>query len=334
MLLQQGCQKTELCRFFAQGRCTRGALCVFAHGDFEHQPAHDLSRTLPYPTLMNTGVCQDPTRAFVHEPVENRRFPVAGDAHLPQYALRVAGPLQHNRRAVKQKAYKFQKTKMCPFLHRGHCKKHWRCGFAHSEEELQPLPDLSRTKFCPTLLSSEICVDKSCQFAHCPEELRQWHMDSSFENSGIAVATLAKKQEKEKEDHEPQSEDQDTILFQGGWDSYNEFSSQSDDLSRQVSGALETRVRNPFIFLADGDEVGETLWRQRARPAPAVIADTLDRPQETSQVTPKPQATLPNTEAFAWGTEGEDSSLDSGVSAPAPLLVPFPSLLHHAVLGR
>jgi hypothetical protein len=68
---------------------------------------------------------------------------------------------------------KFHKTKMCNYFLSGLCnKKRSRCSFAHSQQELRPLPDLECTKMCPKLLEGEICTDAECKFAHEASELR------------------------------------------------------------------------------------------------------------------------------------------------------------------
>jgi len=67
----------------------------------------------------------------------------------------------------------FHKTAMCKFHQRNMCRKGARCNFAHSREELHPLPDLRCTRFCPALLRTGTCMDPSCRFAHKKDELRK-----------------------------------------------------------------------------------------------------------------------------------------------------------------
>mmetsp|Transcript_1175 Transcript_1175/g.2150 ORF Transcript_1175/g.2150 Transcript_1175/m.2150 type:complete len:522 (+) Transcript_1175:91-1656(+) len=373
--LQQMCQKTKLCRFYARGMCTRGGACVFAHGYDEVQPVPDLSRTKPCPVLRQTGVCQDPNCVFAHGRDEIRRLPVFGDERRPQCLKFAAGSLQEakprreedaacmpyyqrplpppsmmlpmplamlppetrtlltsampvgNQEMMQQSGTssraprnKFQKTKMCKLFLKGRCGKFGKCRFAHSEEEKQPLPNLSRTKLCPNLFSSGRCGNNDCMFAHSPEELRQWHNDNSVENSGNGVSTLAEQAGNEKkENHEPQSE----ALDHGGWDSPDEFFSQSDDFSRQVSDDLgdsfvwnrqqtedpvalhvrKMRVENTFITVIEEEELGEKPRRRRARSAPALRSETIDRPQVRPQATQKPKEILPNAETLDFGAE-------------------------------
>jgi hypothetical protein len=65
------------------------------------------------------------------------------------------------------------KTKMCKFHIMGQCAKGEKCLFAHSQEELNALPDLRCTKLCRTLLKTGRCDAIDCTYAHSKEELRQ-----------------------------------------------------------------------------------------------------------------------------------------------------------------
>ncbi|KAL8275337.1 hypothetical protein Esti_000786 [Eimeria stiedai] len=54
---------------------------------------------------------------------------------------------------------------------KGSCNKK-DCTFAHSEEELRPLPDLRKTKWCRLVFHSLPCTDGNCPYAHTVSELR------------------------------------------------------------------------------------------------------------------------------------------------------------------
>mmetsp|Transcript_79385 Transcript_79385/g.224718 ORF Transcript_79385/g.224718 Transcript_79385/m.224718 type:complete len:239 (+) Transcript_79385:57-773(+) len=69
-------------------------------------------------------------------------------------------------------AMKLPKTKMCKFEMRGLCTKGSGCLYAHSIDELQPLPDFRCTKFCKALIQTGACNNPGCTFAHSKEELR------------------------------------------------------------------------------------------------------------------------------------------------------------------
>lgn len=47
------------------------------------------------------------------------------------------------------------------------------CGFAHGQEDLQPLPDMGRTKLCLAMIKGGTCRNPLCNFAHGRHELRR-----------------------------------------------------------------------------------------------------------------------------------------------------------------
>ena len=77
-------------------------------------------------------------------------------------------------RKLKPMKLQFFKTKLCPWiLSNGLCRKAESCRYAHSPEEVRPLPDLRRTKFCPKALQEGECQNRgTCKYAHSYEELR------------------------------------------------------------------------------------------------------------------------------------------------------------------
>lgn len=66
----------------------------------------------------------------------------------------------------------FLRTKICPFQLRGYCMNQEKCCYAHSQEELQPLPDLRKTKLCETVKKGLPCQRLSCTYAHSISELK------------------------------------------------------------------------------------------------------------------------------------------------------------------
>eukprot|EP00921_Rhytidocystis_pertsovi_P014010 GHVQ01022820.1.p1 GENE.GHVQ01022820.1~~GHVQ01022820.1.p1 ORF type:complete len:555 (+),score=100.57 GHVQ01022820.1:236-1900(+) len=64
------------------------------------------------------------------------------------------------------------KTKHCPHHYIGKCYKGTDCTFAHSPDEIRPLPDLRNTRLCLNVRHGGNCTDPSCMFAHCRSDLR------------------------------------------------------------------------------------------------------------------------------------------------------------------
>eukprot|EP01066_Platyproteum_vivax_P014489 Platyproteum_vivax@DN6486_c0_g1_i2.p1 len=60
----------------------------------------------------------------------------------------------------------FAKTKMCPLAPLNLCQKGLACTFAHSEEELRPIPNLRKTRLCRRWARGACKTGDTCQFAH------------------------------------------------------------------------------------------------------------------------------------------------------------------------
>ncbi|CEL92821.1 unnamed protein product [Vitrella brassicaformis CCMP3155] len=65
----------------------------------------------------------------------------------------------------------FYRTKMCPFLEKGYCRKGNACNFAHDSSELRVGVPLYKTRLCTRFQKGE-CRDANCSFAHGQHELR------------------------------------------------------------------------------------------------------------------------------------------------------------------
>lgn len=76
----------------------------------------------------------------------------------------------------------FQKTKLCKFFRIGMCTRGENCTFAHTSEELQPLPNLYKTKMCFELTKNKRCRNPSCPYAHNKSELRPVAYESQKED--------------------------------------------------------------------------------------------------------------------------------------------------------
>lgn len=61
---------------------------------------------------------------------------------------------------------------MCKFHIIDSCSRGSECPFAHSKEEMRPLPDLTRTKLCQNLIERGVCDNAACTYAHNKVELR------------------------------------------------------------------------------------------------------------------------------------------------------------------
>ncbi|KAL7067117.1 zinc finger, CCCH type domain-containing protein [Cryptosporidium serpentis] len=70
---------------------------------------------------------------------------------------------------VRRQLYK---TKMCAFYNVGKCTRGNLCAFAHSVQELRPLPDLRFTRLCEMTKKGDVCRDMNCTFAHSLNDLR------------------------------------------------------------------------------------------------------------------------------------------------------------------
>lgn len=67
----------------------------------------------------------------------------------------------------------FFKTKMCPFQkNKNYCLNESSCHYAHSIEELKPMPDLRNTKLCDFVKKKIPCRDINCTFAHDIDTLK------------------------------------------------------------------------------------------------------------------------------------------------------------------
>lgn len=66
-----------------------------------------------------------------------------------------------------------KKTKMCAYFRKGRCSRGIDCTFAHSPQELNNRPNLSKTRLCIPFQHSGTCsMGMACRFAHEERELR------------------------------------------------------------------------------------------------------------------------------------------------------------------
>ncbi|GAW82835.1 hypothetical protein, conserved [Plasmodium gonderi] len=67
----------------------------------------------------------------------------------------------------------FFKTKLCPFQkNKNYCLNESNCHYAHSIDELKPMPDLRNTKLCDYVKKKMPCRNINCKFAHDIDTLK------------------------------------------------------------------------------------------------------------------------------------------------------------------
>jgi len=67
----------------------------------------------------------------------------------------------------------FYRTKLCRFNQKGRCTKGEACAYAHSDTQVQPLPNFYKTRFCFQFRNSGYCEQgELCSYAHQGAELR------------------------------------------------------------------------------------------------------------------------------------------------------------------
>lgn len=106
------------------------------------------------------------------------------NTRLTQEGLPVIG-------STREEAKIYRKTKMCKFHQIGQCMRGNDCAFAHHDEEVLDLPDLSCTKLCRTLLKTGTCQDPNCTYAHTDEELRETELTATRGDAVESCVTIA-----------------------------------------------------------------------------------------------------------------------------------------------
>lgn len=66
----------------------------------------------------------------------------------------------------------FHKTSMCTFWLRNSCSRGRNCRYAHGDEDIKPMPDLSSTSMCKVFVATGVCENAECHFAHSVSKLR------------------------------------------------------------------------------------------------------------------------------------------------------------------
>eukprot|EP00928_Gymnodinium_smaydae_P005952 TRINITY_DN12067_c0_g2_i1.p1 TRINITY_DN12067_c0_g2~~TRINITY_DN12067_c0_g2_i1.p1 ORF type:complete len:288 (-),score=31.71 TRINITY_DN12067_c0_g2_i1:615-1478(-) len=129
----------------------------FAHG---FQPGWDLASSESHELFSYFGEWNDwPNQASTRAHT---------DAADQSEAYVVECAQQRSNTALQRQ---FLKTKKCRFFDVGRCYLGDKCRFAHSDDELQSLPSLSKTKLCSDFFLRK-CFKRNCKFAHGYGELR------------------------------------------------------------------------------------------------------------------------------------------------------------------
>eukprot|EP00929_Paragymnodinium_shiwhaense_P059385 TRINITY_DN29745_c0_g1_i1.p1 TRINITY_DN29745_c0_g1~~TRINITY_DN29745_c0_g1_i1.p1 ORF type:complete len:723 (-),score=185.53 TRINITY_DN29745_c0_g1_i1:328-2496(-) len=163
--------KTEMCKFYLQGRCENGDTCSYAHSPNDIRRKPDLTATSMCKVVQNGGNCQNPNCRFAHDEEELRA------------------------------THGFYKMKMCGFVKFGRCKNGDSCRFAHSSTELRaakpPAPnaeeDLLQKKKSEAGSTASLSVAGSASEQQGLRELRErvpapprpWHAIS--DNEGLSA---------------------------------------------------------------------------------------------------------------------------------------------------
>jgi len=133
--------KTDMCKYFLEGRCENGDFCSYAHDSQEVRNRPDLTCTSMCRTQMKTGVCNNKNCRFAHTESDLRA------------------------------THGFFKMKMCVFAQSRRCKHGNQCRFAHSPDELRPAMPASPEAEEDELLISEACKGMSSEATSSTREV-------------------------------------------------------------------------------------------------------------------------------------------------------------------
>jgi len=192
--------KRTICKFWAEGKCNRGAACGFAHGDREMGTAvspeirgnPEVKRTIC--KFWEEGTCDKGHQCgYAHGPQEIGKPLVSPFRPVPQprpavVPLMMGGPSL----SLIPQANGNMKRKMCRFFEQGRCDRAATCTFAHGPEDvgsMPPMPPMPSMPPMPTItapvaeVKRTICKfwqegncnkqPQACGFAHGEHELGQ-----------------------------------------------------------------------------------------------------------------------------------------------------------------
>ncbi|CAE7454662.1 ML4 [Symbiodinium natans] len=151
--------KTDMCKFFLEGRCQNGDACSYAHEATEVRTKPDLTRTSMCRTLLRDGACNNDNCRFAHSESELRS------------------------------THGFFKMKMCVFAQSGKCKHGSQCRFAHSVDELHPVQPAVEDVLSASFPIEEESPQK--EFRSMPSRPSQTYSSSQQESQGTSASTTA-----------------------------------------------------------------------------------------------------------------------------------------------
>lgn len=158
--------KTKLCMFWQGGRCQRGAMCKYAHGEDERRAA---CAAIPC-KHWQLGTCHDEDCAFAHD---------------------VASPLARNRREASPPRARpsRDKTLLCKFWLKNRCQRQ-HCNFAHGEEEKR-----RACKQIPCIFEAGCRLGAECLYAHSWETDRPEAQDTHAETSATGDSAAERRRD-------------------------------------------------------------------------------------------------------------------------------------------
>lgn len=139
-----GPKKTTVCRFWMEGRCTKGAACTYAHGEWEigmpkgsgkgeqpalSSPSHEAS------TIDNEVDALDKQIAQIQKDIDAI---AAGETPPSSTSSTSFGPALGQTRPPASGGFVPRKVQLCAYYKTG-CTKGSNCKFAHGEHELGTL---------------------------------------------------------------------------------------------------------------------------------------------------------------------------------------------------
>lgn len=189
----------------------------------------------------------------------------------------------------------FKKTKMCRFYLLGACTRGRQCAFAHSQKELNPMPDFSYTRVCKVLRSTGQCNNPDCKYAHSRKELRSMDSNQQRKQRQLSLSGLSPTA--------PRGALPPSLMRHGGAANEAQLSPEVRELARQLGLLGEAqRAENWTGYGMNDDGFDEPLSPGEVR-LPTFQSIPLDPAYITTEDAPlaKPDSLWDNS---PWAQEG------------------------------